>query len=237
MKKTMILFLIAFLSFSINLKSQNLQIPDTTKNNKNAGYLNGDIAKLLQKNTLYPTDALANEIEGNVVISFVILKEGKMDKLKVLSSPDETLSSSSIASFRNIENEWSPCINNGIPTDKEYCIVFKYRMYIYKQPSNVNEEIESLIKKQKYEKALKYINKEIKENPYDYKLFDARSKINELLGNKDSAKKDAEQSIKLQNEVIAIVDVNAIGTFEKRSVIRSVTWTETKIIQSNSQVR
>jgi len=235
MKKTMILFLFTFLSFSINLKSQNLQIPDTTKNNKNAGFLKGDIAKFLQGNTRYPIDALENKTEGNVVISFVILKEGKMDKLKVLSSPDETLSSSSIASFSNIEDEWSPCINNGIPTDKEYSIVFKYRMYMYKQPTNVNEEVAGLIKKKKYEKALKYINAEIKENPFDYKLFDARSKTNELLGDNDSAKKDAEQSIKLQNEVITIVDMNAIGT--PRVVTKTETRTETMIIQTNSQIR
>ena len=227
----MILFLFAFLSFSINLKSQNLQTADTTKSNKNAVYLKGDINKSLQKNTMYPKDALVNKIQGNVVVSFVILKDGKMDQLKVVSSPDETLSSSSIDSFRNKEDEWSPCINNGIPIDRKYSIIFKYRIYLDTQPTNVYEEIAKLIKKQKYQKALKYIDDEIKENPFDYKLFDARSKINELLGNKDNAQKDSEQSISLQNEIITIVDATAIGRsrvetrtetrVENRTVIRS----------------
>ena len=225
MKKTMILFLFTFLGFSINLKCQTLQIPDTVKSNTKAEYLRGDVTKFLQENTKYPIGALENKIEGNVVILFDILKEGKMDKLKVLSSPDILLSTSSMASLNNIKDGWSPCIINGKPIDKEYCIVFKFRMYMDTQPTNVAKEIEKLIKKQKYEKALKYIDKEIKENPFDYRLFDARSKINELLGDNDSAKKDSEQYIKLKNEVISIADVMAIG----RSRVETRTETRTEI--------
>jgi len=134
-----------------------------------------------------------------------------MNNLKVFSSPDKILSTSSITSFNNLGNEWSPCINNGIPIDKEYLIVFKYRIYLNTQPSNDNEKAERFVKKQKYDKALKYIDAAIIENPFGYKLFDTRSKIKEMLGDTEGAKKDSEQSSRLQNEIITLVDVIAIG--------------------------
>jgi tetratricopeptide (TPR) repeat protein len=222
MKRTTILFFVTFLSLNGILKSQSLQDSDTIKSIKNAEYLKEDLTKFLQSNTKYPLEALENNIQGNVILSFEIRKDGKLNNLKVISSPDKILSTSSIISFNNMVNEWSPCKNNGNPIDKEYLIVFRYRIYFNTQPLNDNEKAEKFIKKQKYEKALKQFDAAIKENSFDYKLFESRSKIKEILGDTEGAKNDYEQSSRLQNEILTLVDVNAIGItrVENRTEIR-----------------
>lgn len=211
MKKALILFLFIFSGFSVGLKSQDMQMDDSTKNDKKAVYLNENLPKFMTA-TIYPRAAIESNIQGNVVIAFTILKDGKMDNIKVLSSPDRSLSASSLDALKIIGDGWSPCISNGIPIDKEYYIVFRYRISSDTPPSVANESIIRAIKNKKYEKALKYINAEIKENPFDYKLFDARSKIYELLGDNDNAKKDTEQYNLLKNNVMDAVDVIVVTT-------------------------
>ncbi len=211
MKRTFILFFITLLSLNAILKSQNLQDSVTSKSFKKAEYLKTDLTKFLLKNTKYLKDAVENNIQGDVVLSFVILKDGKMDQLKVLSSPDKTLSDISMNSFNNLKNEWSPCINNGISIDKQYLIAYRYRIYFNELPPNDYEKAQRMINKQKYDKALYFIDAAIKENPFDYKLFDTRSKLKEMLGDAVGAKYDSEQSTKLQNDIITVVDVTVTG--------------------------
>jgi hypothetical protein len=188
-----------------------MQNSDSIKNCKKAEYLNEDISKYLQKNIKYPISSLQNNIQGDVLLSFVISKEGKLHSLKVVSSPDISLSTSSIVSLNDLSNEWSPCKIAGKPVDKEYLIVFRYRIYINTQPYDYNERVDKLIKKQKIEKALKHINSAIKENLYNFKFYDTRSSIKNMLGDTDGSMKDSEQSKRLQNEIITVVDVVAIG--------------------------
>jgi tetratricopeptide (TPR) repeat protein len=222
MKETTILLFTILLCFNIILKSQTLQDPGTNINIENAQYLKEDLTKLLQSNVKYEMEALKSGIEGDVVLSFIIDKNGKLDSLNIISSPHKILSASSITSFNHVQNEWSPCKINGKPIDKRYLSVFRYRLYLNTQPPNYKEKAEKLVEKQKYENALKYFDKAIKENQLDYKLFDSRSKIKEILNDDEGAKKDSEKSKILQNEIISIVDITAIGTtrVEKRLIMK-----------------
>ncbi len=218
MKRKPIVFLVAFLCLNAILKSQNLQDLDTIRSVKKAEYIKEDLTKFLQRKTIFPLDAVKNNIQGDVILSSVISKDGKLNNLKVLSSPDKLLSASSLISFQRIINEWNPCKDNGKPIDREYLIVFRYRIYLNEQPPDDNERAEKLIKKQKYEKAQKLLDAAITDNPFDYKLFESRSIIKEILDNAEDAKKDFEQSNKLYNEIIALVDVYAIGVTQVKTL-------------------
>jgi tetratricopeptide (TPR) repeat protein len=116
-----------------------------------------------------------------------------------------------------IKDEWSPCKINGEPVDKKYFIIFRFRSYLYSQPPNYKEKAEKLFKKEKYEKALLNYDKAINENKYDYKLFESRSELKKLMGDTEGARIDSLESIRLQNEVISVVDIAMISiTTEKK---------------------
>ena len=59
----------------------------------------GDLSKFrnwVQSNVKYPQIALENGIQGNVVIKFVVEKDGKLSNIQVLQSPDKTLSDAAV---------------------------------------------------------------------------------------------------------------------------------------------
>jgi len=220
MKKTLIFFFTTLLCFNVILKSQTLQYSSANSNVENAQYLKEDLTKLLQKNIKYPIEALKNKIQGDVILSINIDKNGNMNSLNIISSPSEILSSSSLASFNHVENEWSPCKVNGNPVSKNYLIVFRYKFYLNTQPPEYKKRAEKFVKKQKYEKALKYYNNAITENQFNYELFESRSKLNKILGDTEGAKNDSQQSDRLKNKIISLVDIAAIGQtrVEKRVI-------------------
>jgi hypothetical protein len=209
MKKTTILLFAVLLCSSVILKSQTLKDSDSII--ENATYPKEDLTNLLRSNIRYPLEALKNNLQGDVILSFRIDKNGKLDSLKMKSSPDITLSTSSIVSLNHVEDEWSPCKVNGKPIDKEYLMVFRYRLYKDTQPPVYKKKAAKLIEKQKHEKALQCLNEAISENRFDYELFETRSKVKNALGDKIGATEDLAQSGRLKNTIISLIDVVAIG--------------------------
>jgi tetratricopeptide (TPR) repeat protein len=173
--------------------------------------LKEDLTTFLQKNTKYPVSALQNNIEGDVILSFVIRKTGTLDSLLVISSPDMVLSQSAFESFNRIDNKWSPTVDNNVPIDKKYLIVFRYRMSMNFKPVDYKRDADDYFKKQKFEKALKNYNKAIEDNQYDYESFESRAKVKEKLGELEESKQDYKTSKLLKNEIMTFVDVIAVG--------------------------
>jgi tetratricopeptide (TPR) repeat protein len=193
------------------VNGQTIQRPDSTTNFVKARCLKEDLATFLQKNTKYPVSALQNNIEGDVILSFVIRKTGKLDSLLVISSPDMVLSQSAFESFNRIDNKWSPTVDNNVPIDKKYLIVFRYRMSMNFKPVDYKRDADDYFKKQKFEKALKNYNKAIEDNQYDYESFVSRAKVKEKLGELEGSKQDYKTSKLLKNEIMTFVDVIAVG--------------------------
>jgi len=218
MKKTTILLIATSLLFTLSTKSQNISESSSSSIIENAKYLNGDLTELLSSKVRYPKEGAMNNIQGDVIVSFVISKNGTLDSLVISLSPDISLSTASILSMNFLEDKWSPCIMGNDPIDKKYCIVFRYRMYLdAKPPSNENTAVKAF-EKQKFEKSLKLYNKAIKDNQYDSKLYDSRSIVKEIIGDHEGAKQDQLTSFQLKNEVIAIINVIAIGVTRTRQV-------------------
>lgn len=224
--KTLIFFLTIFLFFNFNLKSQTITEPMSNLNIVNSQYVKDDLTKFLQKNTEYPLEALKKKIQGDVIFLINIDKNGKIDNVNIVSSSFDILTSNSLASINKLKNEWSPYKEIGMPVSKSPLIVFRYRYYINTQPPEYRKRAEKYVKKQKYEKALKYCNLAIKENQFDSELFELRSKIKRMLGDSDGANLDSEQSDRLENEIISVVDVismirkeNRVETRTKRRVV------------------
>lgn len=70
----------------------------------------GDLNKFrawVQQNIRFPQIALANGIQGRVVLSFVIEKDGRLTNIQVLQSPDRSLSDEAIRVLSK-SPKWSP---------------------------------------------------------------------------------------------------------------------------------
>jgi TonB family protein len=182
MKKTLILFVTTLLYFNVIVKSQTPQDSSEHLSLENTQNSKADLAKILQENTKYPIEALKNKIQGDVILSFNIDKNGNMNNLKIISSPSEFLTTSSLISFDQAVNKWSPSEINGTPVNKVHIIVFRYRFYLNTQPIDYKEKTKKYVEKQKYDKALKTYNTAITENRFDYELYELRSKLNDILG-------------------------------------------------------
>lgn len=140
-----------------------------------------------------------------------------------MNYPSELLLNSSKTSMSLLNGEWEPALINDTPVDKKYQIVFRFRTYMDTKPIDYKGKSRKLIKKEKYEKALKTLDTGVQDNIYDYELYDLRSKVKEALGDSEGAKKDESISSSLKDEIMTVIDVNEIMV--RRTVPLGVTKT------------
>ena len=216
MKKTTFLIVAILSFFNILVKSQSIQESDSISKVENSMCL----ATLLQQHTKYPKEALFNDIQGDVVFSLIINQKGNLDSLIISSSPDILLSTSSIVAYNSIEKELNTFKIKKNPIDLRYLIIFRYRLYINTQPPKYKEKAQFYIEKQKYNKAIKYFDKAIKDNKYEFELYKSRSIVKGIIGDIKGSKQDSLTSNKIKNEIIAVVNIIAIGntTVIKKSI-------------------
>ena len=205
------------------VNGQTIQKPDSTSTIVKAEFLKENLTTFLHKNTKYPGSALQNNIEGDVILSFVIRKDGKLDSLLAISSPDMVLSRSAFESFKLTDGKWSPTVDDNGPIDKKYLIVFRYRMSMNIGPTDYKADADGYFKKQKFEKALKNYNRAIEDNQYDAEAFESRAKVKEKLGELEGSKQDYKTSQLLKNEIMTYVDVIAVGVRREVRIISTTT--------------
>ncbi|WP_321308482.1 energy transducer TonB [Marinifilum fragile] len=220
MKKSFILLLLLVTSINYGLMSQTFQDSCADSNVENAHYLNGDVTYILEKNVKYPKEAFLNDIYGDVILSITIDKNGDMNNLKVVNSPSKILSTSSLKAVNCIKNKWSACEINGTPVDKDYLVIFRYRIYSNSQPPTYKKRAAKLIQKQKYLKALKLYNKAIEDNKYDHELFALRSNLNKIMNDNKAAESDLQQSNKLKSTIVAVVNSTMTSKIVTKQIAR-----------------
>jgi tetratricopeptide (TPR) repeat protein len=210
MKKSSIFITAAFLILYLSVTCQNsldsISLPVIEKANYKK-----DLNKALWENLNYPQEAFLNQVQGDVILSFKITSNGKTGDINVVSTPAEILSVSSILSLNGISENWNPCKVNGVPIDKTYLLVYRYRVLTNSNQLNYHKKADKLIQKEKFDKALKIYDKLLEDNKFDFSLFEKRAKTHELLGNFENANNDLEQALKLKNSVISTIDVNVIS--------------------------
>lgn len=218
MKKILLLVLLSLPGISTILIGQVKEDSATISYHEHARYKNGNIKEALGKVCLYPRDALVNHIQGDVILSFTISKKGKMENPGAISITDVNLYNNSVKALNSIDNEWLPCMENGKAVDRNYSIVFRYRIYTNSRPPAYRQRADKLFKKEKYKKALKFYNRAIEENKYDHLLYSSRSKVKNLLGDSEGAATDLAETEKLKNSVLTVIDLT--GLIETRTEIR-----------------
>src|ERR1035437_1598188 len=177
MRKYLILLTLLFLTFSSFVNSQTISKSDSIFFKEEVTYLKEDLSKFLRYKFIYPREGFENKIEGDVIFSIEIKKDGSSTGPILISSDDNVLTFNTAIVLNLIENKWNPAKMNDIPIDKKYLIVVRYRLYINTEPTDYKRKALDLIRKQKYDKAIKIYDKAIKENQYSFELLIARSQL------------------------------------------------------------
>ena len=89
----------------------------------------GDMAMMefLSKNIKYPVEAQKKELQGRVVVSFVVEKDGSLSDVKVAKSVDPQLDEEALRVVKSMPN-WTPGMHNGKTVRVKYYVPITYRL-------------------------------------------------------------------------------------------------------------
>ncbi|MDF2192969.1 energy transducer TonB [Paraflavitalea sp. CAU 1676] len=81
--------------------------------------------RYLNKTLRYPQDAIDNEVQGTVVIQFIVDKEGNVSDVEAISGPEE-LRAEAVRVIKK-SGKWTPAVQNGrqVKSYKKQPIVFR----------------------------------------------------------------------------------------------------------------
>jgi hypothetical protein len=222
MKKRVISVLLAVFLICIYANSQTYQTADSIFKYVKARYLKEDLTRYLSEKTKYPFDEMVNRVHGDVVYSFIINKSGGLENLAIKNFPVPSLLNSSGISMNLLKGEWKPALLNGIPIDRKYLIVFRFRTYVDSRPVDFKGQGKRFLVKQKYEKALNSFNSGIEDNKFDFALFELSSQVKKALGDIEGAQKDLAEAKILKDEIMAVIDVVAMGYFRTDRISKGI---------------
>ncbi len=82
--------------------------------------------RYLKKNLRYPDEAVNNEIQGTVIVQFIVDKEGNVSDVKAISGPQGGLREEAVRVIKK-SGKWTPAVQNGrkVKSYKKQPIVFK----------------------------------------------------------------------------------------------------------------
>jgi len=83
--------------------------------------------EFLTKNTRYPRSAVKDDIKGTVLVSFVVLESGKIDKIEIKQSIREDLDNEAIRVIKKMPN-WNPGMVKGVPVKVRFTVPFIFDM-------------------------------------------------------------------------------------------------------------
>ena len=116
MKRRGIIFL-AFVAMVVSLSAQENKTASAQTDSsrifvdyeENAQFPGGDMAckKWIQEHIKYPEGCRSDSIQGRVVVSFIVERDGSLDSIKVVRSPDPALSEEAIRLVSEMPR-WKP---------------------------------------------------------------------------------------------------------------------------------
>ena len=85
------------------------------------------LMNFIVSNLKYPQSAAQKGIQGRVVLSFIVEKDGSISTIKVMRSPDERLSLEAIRVVRKMP-KWTPAKQDGKPVRVKYVLPVTFRL-------------------------------------------------------------------------------------------------------------
>lgn len=93
------------------------------------GGMNG-MMNFLSKNMRYPKEAMMNDIQGRVVVKFVINTDGSVSDAKIAHSVDSLLDAEALR-IVNLMPNWTPGMNGGIPVRSYFNVPITFKLQEY----------------------------------------------------------------------------------------------------------
>ena len=106
---------------------QQVEVAEETMPSFQGGDLN-TFRNWVQQNVKFPQIALENGIQGRVVLSFVIEKDGRLTNIQVLQTPDRSLSEEAIRVL-NKSPKWSPGKQRNQVVRVKYTLPVDFRVH------------------------------------------------------------------------------------------------------------
>lgn len=83
--------------------------------------------KFLSRNLLYPSEAMAENVQGKVYISFVVEKDGSLSNIRILRGKHPALDAEALRAVKTLPN-FIPAKQNGIPVRQEITLPINFRL-------------------------------------------------------------------------------------------------------------
>ena len=92
-------------------------------------FMGGDaeLMKYLSSNLKYPTIAIESNIQGRVVLKFVVRKDGNIDNVQVLRTLDPSCDKEAMRVLKTMP-KWVPGMQNGRPVDVYFTLPVLFRL-------------------------------------------------------------------------------------------------------------
>ncbi|GEM_PF-4578991 len=90
-------------------------------------FTQGNLKEYIQRQVVYPPDALEKQIEGRVIIQFIVEKEGSVSNPTILRSIYPSLDSAAIEIIQDLP-KFTPGIHNGDSVRVYYTVPVTFRM-------------------------------------------------------------------------------------------------------------
>ena len=95
-------------------------------------FMGGDlmtVRKWAMKQVRYPQVAWENNISGRVLLTFVIERDGSLTNIKILQTPDESLSNEAIRIMK-LSPKWTPGMQRGQAVRVKYTLPIDFRLQL-----------------------------------------------------------------------------------------------------------
>jgi hypothetical protein len=125
--------------------------------------------------TNYHYDYTINGSEGNVLVSFIVRRDGHIDSIQFLNKPGILYKNTVLEALNQSSGHWNPCRFDETLYDRKYFAGFNFTnriAFFYKKDKSLR-----LLKAGLTTKPLKIITEALKINPFDIDLLLWRSRI------------------------------------------------------------
>jgi hypothetical protein len=191
--KKVLLFLLLPIFYGSPLKSQDSLNDTNLVNFEKAKLKNISLNEFVYQNLGMPSSITPFDKDLNIVIGFIIKKNGDVDSIKIINNPEKNFTNEVLRVLEKTIGQWIPTKINGVAVDKYYISSFKY--IFSNDYADKKAKALKLVKKGNYNQALDLINEAMMFNEYDGELYQIRSTIYKSL-NQIDLEKTNQQKIK-----------------------------------------
>jgi tetratricopeptide (TPR) repeat protein len=203
--KTFMQFLFLFTLVSISLNGQENSNPTF----ENAKLKNEAVNKFFAENTSFPMNVALNNVQEQVIISFVINKNGELDSVSLINNPNKQFAIQALSALDKSTGLWIPSKSNGQSVNKKFIAVFNFTST--KSFFDLKNKAIKFQQKGDNEKALQTIDKAIKIDGFDTELYQTRCMIYKNLNKTDLVNSDIEKIKELNETLLSDIWITIIG--------------------------